>query len=131
MAASIATEINIHLYASIFLHFIVHNGFSMNFPFVVQAHGVRDCPGHPGQSVVLCNPTAMLEDSMTSVKMLYRNVHQNTFSLAGAISSKPVIKIASMHCGMSFLVFLGSRLEIESLFAPTCMCFFYPVSYLI
>ena len=36
---------------------------------IACAHGVRDCPGYI--QVSLRNPTAMLEDSVTSVKTLY------------------------------------------------------------
>ena len=45
MAASIAMEINIHLCKHLFTLLCV-----MVSPFMVQAHGARDCPRYPGQS---------------------------------------------------------------------------------
>ena len=73
MAASIAAEINIHLMQSSF-YIIVHVGFSMSFSIRGSS------PWSPARmvrvtamdiQVSLRDPMAMLEDSMTSVKMLY------------------------------------------------------------
>ena len=76
MAASVATEINIHLCKHLF-YIIVRNGFSMNSPFVVQAHD--DCvrglcallPWICPRLDIQVSLMAMLEDSMTSLKTLY------------------------------------------------------------
>ena len=58
MAASIATEINIHLCKHIFKYIIVHNSLSHELlhlwfkrMMIAYVHGACDCPGYPGQSV--------------------------------------------------------------------------------
>ena len=68
MAASIATEINIHLCKHLFTLLCV-TVCPWTSPFVVQAHGDRVTA--LDIKVSLRNLTAMLEDSMPSVKMLY------------------------------------------------------------
>ena len=76
MAAVLAMEINIHFCKHLFTLLCKHLFTLLCItvsPFVVQAHddcvcadSVHDCRGY------LRNPIAMLEDSMTSVKMLYK-----------------------------------------------------------
>ena len=63
MAASIATEINIHFICKPLFYIIVRKHM-----MIAYAHGACDCSGYP---VSLRNPTAMLKDSMMSVKTLY------------------------------------------------------------
>ena len=74
MAASIATEINIHLCKPLFTLLCVTVS-PWTSPFVVQAHDDRVrawCAMTALEiQVSLHNPTAMLENSMTSVKTLY------------------------------------------------------------
>ena len=51
MAASIATEINIHLCKHLFtLLCITVSPFMVQRMMIVYAHGARGCPGYPGQS---------------------------------------------------------------------------------
>ena len=72
MAASIATEINIHFFEHLFT-LLCTMVSPWTSPFVVQVHDDRVCALCAWLG--LCNPTAMLEDSMTSVKTFY--IHQS------------------------------------------------------
>ena len=52
---------------NVFFHELLHSWFKRMM--IACTHGVCDCPGYPGSVCAIWRP--MLEDSMTSVKMLY------------------------------------------------------------
>ena len=79
MAASIAWTINIDLCKNLFtLLSIMVSPRTSPFRFVVQAHDDHVRVTAPDIQVSLRNPTAMLEDSMMSVKTLYYALIRNS-----------------------------------------------------
>ena len=84
--------INIHLCKRL-VYIIVHNGFSMNW----SIHGFLSawwvclhmmCVTALNIQVTLRNPTALLEDSMTLVKTLYRNYLSLTIDGEGSCRTR-------------------------------------------
>ena len=68
-------------------------------PFMVQAHWWSHARmvRVSALQVSLCNPTAMLEDSMTSVKMLYCDIRKKVNTKSIICIQTPPLNVTSIH----------------------------------